>query len=80
MRKPKQIKAWGIARTKDDILLDDGTDAKDGTMLVVFPVFRKKKHALHYRKDTYGNKYARGIAKIIPVLITPIINNKTKKK
>ena len=78
----RKIKAWAIARTKDDSLFDDGINAKDGELLVCFPVFRKKSHAMKYKKDTFGNKYARGISKVVPIFLTPqeqIESNKTMR-
>lgn len=62
------IKAWSIART-DNTLFDDGVYSTNGDLLFVYPIFLKKKHALQYKKDTYGAKYLKNIAKVIPVVI-----------
>ena len=71
----ENIKAWAVAR-KDNSLFDDGINSKDGELIVCFPIFRKKSHAIKYKRDTFGNvRYAKGLSKVIPVVIKILLTH-----
>lgn len=51
----KDIYGYTVVRKTDNHIMDDGIDSKDGSMLFVYPVFKKLADCKKYVRDTYNH-------------------------